>query len=326
MSSRIRTVIAALAVILAVLGESPAQAGPLKKASLIPQWEPQAQFAGYYVAKAKGFYEKHGVDMLILRGGPASPPSKLLAEGKAQFGTMFLATAVMERSKGLELVNLAQVMRGSTFLLVARASSNITRPGDFNGKRVSLWGKEFSLQAEEFFKNAGVQVERLPQGFTVDLFLRGGVDAVSAMYYNEYHVLLNSGLDPEDLTLFPLRDYGLDYPEDGIYCLDSTFKADPQLCRAVADASLEGWRYAFEHPEEALDIVMGHVEAARLPTNRMHQKWMLERLREAMLPTAGRQGPGPLLPGEFEAVARALAKAGLLQRPVSFEEFHVPAR
>lgn len=326
MPSRIRTVIAALAVILAVLGESPAQAGLLKKASLIPQWEPQAQFAGYYVAKAKGFYEKRGVDMDILRGGPSSPPSKLLAEGKAQFGTMFLASAVMERSKGLELVNLAQVMRGSTFLLVARKSSAITRPGDFNGKRVSLWGKEFSLQAEEFFKKAGVQVERLPQGFTVDLFLRGGVDAVSAMYYNEYHVLLNSGLDPEDLTLFPLRDYGLDYPEDGIYCLDSTFKADPELCSAVADASLEGWRYAFEHPEEALDIVMVHVEAARLPTNRMHQKWMLERLREATLPTAGRQGPGPLLAGEFEAVAQALAKAGLLHKPVSFEEFHVPAR
>lgn len=326
MPSRIRTVIAALAVILAVWSVGPAQAEALKKASLIPQWEPQAQFAGYYVAKAKGFYEKRGVDMDILRGGPSSPPSKLLAEGKALFGTMFLASAVMERSKGLELVNLAQVMRGSTFLLVARKSGNITRPGDFNGKRVSLWGKEFSLQAEEFFKNAGVQVERLPQGFTVDLFLRGGVDVVSAMYYNEYHVLLNSGLDPEDLTLFPLRDYGLDYPEDGIYCLDSTFKADPELCSAVADASLEGWRYAFEHPEEALDIVMGHVEAARLPTNRMHQKWMLERLREAMLPTAGRQGPGPLLAGEFEAVSRTLAKAGLLQNPVSFEEFHVPAR
>jgi len=326
MPSRIRPVIAALAVILAVWSGGPAQAEALKKASLIPQWEPQAQFAGYYVAKAKGFYEKRGVDMDILRGGPASPPSKLLAEGKALFGTMFLASAVMERSKGLELVNLAQVMRGSTFLLVARKSGNITKPGDFNGKRVSLWGKEFSLQAEEFFKNAGVQVQRLPQGFTVDLFLRGGVDVVSAMYYNEYHVLLNSGLDPEDLTLFPLRDYGLDYPEDGVYCLDSTLKADPELCSAVADASLEGWRYAFEHPEEALDIVMGHVEAARLPTNRMHQKWMLERLREAMLPTAGRQGPGPLLAGEFEAVSRTLAKAGLLQKPVSFEEFHVPAR
>jgi len=326
MSAWRRTLFSALAVIFTFSSGSLALAAPLKKASLIPQWEPQAQFAGYYVAKAKGFYEKRGVDMDILRGGPASPPSKLLAEGKALFGTMFLASAVMERSKGLELINLAQVMRGSTFLLVARASSNITRPADFSGKRVSLWGKEFSLQAEEFFKNAGVQVERLPQGFTVDLFLRGGVDVVSAMYYNEYHVLLNSGLDPEDLTLFPLRDYGLDYPEDGIYCLDSTFKADPELCSAVADASLEGWRYAFEHPEEALDIVMGHVEAARLPTNRMHQQWMLKRLHEAMLPTAGRQGPGPLLAGEFEAVARALAKAGLLQKPVGFEEFHVPAR
>lgn len=321
-----RSVFSALAVFLAVSACSPALAESLKKASLIPQWEPQAQFVGYYVAKAKGFYEKRGVDMDILRGGPASPPSRLLAEGKALFGTMFLATAVMERSKGLELVNLAQIMRGSTFMLVARKSSNITRPEDFNGKRVSLWGKEFSLQAEEFFKSAGVQVVRMPQGFTVDLFLRGGVDAVSAMYYNEYHVLINAGLDPEDLSLFPLRDHGLDYPEDGLYSLDATCKADPELCRAVAEASLDGWRYCFEHPEEALDIVMAHVEAARLPTNRMHQKWMLERLREATLPAKGRPGPGPLLAGEFGAVAGALGKAGLLQSPVAFEEFHVPAR
>ena len=321
-----RALLAALAVFLTGMAcAGQAQAAELKKAALIPQWEPQAQFAGYYVAKAKGFYEARGVDMDILRGGPTSPPSKLLAEGKAQFGTLFLATAIKERSAGLELVNLTQYMRGSTLLLVARKSSGIALPTDFNGKRVSLWGKEFSLQAEEFFKRHGVRVTRLPQGVTIDLFLRGGVDALCAMYYNEYHVLQNSGLDPQDLSVFPMRDYGLNYPEDGLYCLEATRRADPQLCRAVTEASLEGWRYAFAHPEEALDIVMAQVDAAHLSTNRMQQKWMFERLREVMEPAGEAKGPGALSRSEFDTVAAALAQAGLLQSPVAYEAFHAPA-
>jgi len=313
-------------VVCLLLFASRAQASDLRKAVLIPQWEPQAQFAGYYVAKARGFYEKRGVDMEILRGGPGSPPSKLLAEGRAQFGTMFLSSAVRARSAGLPLRNLVQFMRGGTLMLVARKAGGIVRPEDLNGKRVSMWGDEFSIQQESFFKKHGVYVTRLPQGPTVDLFLRGGVDAVSAMYYNEYHMLLNGGLDEEDMTVFSMRDHGLDPPEDGLYCLDSTFNADPDLCRAVAEASLEGWLYAFEHPEEALDMVMERVEAANRATNRMHQKWMLARIREAMQPGGGMPGPGELSRKEFDSAAEALESAGLMHKPVKYEEFHVQAR
>ncbi|GAB6037902.1 ABC transporter substrate-binding protein [Fundidesulfovibrio butyratiphilus] len=315
-----------LLLVSALWAASGALAGELKKATLIPQWEPQAQFAGYYVAKAKGFYAAHGVDMTILRGGPYNPPSRLLAEGRAQFGTLFLSTALKERAAGLPLVNLAQIMRGSTLLLVARAASGIKSPADFQGKRVSLWGKEFSLQAEAFFARHGVTVVHLPQAYSVDLFLRGGTDAACAMYYNEYHTLLNSGLDPKDLIVFPLRDYGFDFPEDGLYCLDATLASDPELCRAVTEASLEGWLYVFAHPDEALDIVMDRVRAANLPTNRMHQKWMLGRLVEAMAPREGASGPGPLSRQEFDTMARALRQAGLLARPVTYEEFHADIR
>ncbi|WP_245587844.1 ABC transporter substrate-binding protein [Desulfovibrio inopinatus] len=298
----------------------------MKEATLIPQWEPQAQFAGYYVAQAKGFYVRHGVDMTILRGGPSNPPSKLLTSGKAQFGTMFLATAILERSKGLKLMNIAQFMRGSTVLLVVQKESGITRPEDFDGKKVSLWDKEFSLQPEEFFKKYNVEVTLLPQGFTPDLFLRGGVDAMSAMYYNEYHTLLNTGLDPEDLTVFAMADYGLNFAEDGLYCLESTYRDDPELCHAVAEASIEGWVYAHEHPEETLDIVMERVNAAMLPTNRAHQKWMLERMFENIFPDDNQVPPGPLQSVEFDTVVQSLNRAGMLPRPVSFEEFHVPNR
>ncbi len=314
--------LARLWTMLAALLLCPVQAGAaLKQASLIPQWEPQAQFAGYYVALAKGFYAARGVDMRILRGGPGSPPSQLLREGRAQFGTFFLPTAIRDRAAGLPLVNLAQFVPHSNQLLIAKKSEGIVSPADLDGRRVSLWGPEFRIAPEALFARHGVRVTEVPQGYTVDLFLRGGVAACSAMRYNEYHVLLNAGLDPDDLTVFAMADLGLDLPEDGLYTLESTWKTDPELCLAVRRASIEGWKYAFAHPEEALDIVMSHVAAAHLPTNRMHQKWMLEHLRQAM-PADG-ETPGGLVRSGYAAATEALRQAGLIENAPAYEDFHV---
>ena len=301
-----------------------ALAKALKPAALIPQWEPQAQFAGYYVALAKGFYAARGVDMRILRGGPTSPPSVLLRDGRAQFGTFFLATAIRERASGLPLVNLAQFVPHANQLIIARKADGIATPRDLDGKRVSLWGPEFRLLPEAFFKMHGIQVTEVPQGFTVDLFLRGGVSACSAMTYNEYHAILNAGLDAQELTVFSLADFGLDLPEDGLYALEGTWRTDPELCRAVVQATLDGWRYAFAHPDEALDIVMSHVAAAHLPTNRMHQKWMLARITRAM----EADGPdfGLLSATQYKTAADALIAAGLVKTVPAYEAFHADCR
>lgn len=312
-----------LALIGALVAPCPDILGQdLKKAVLIPQWEPQAQFAGYYVALAKGFYRARGVDMTILRGGPKSPPSRLLADGRATFGTFFLPTAIKLRADGLPLVNICQIVRRSSLLLIARKDSGIREPKDLSGRRVSMWGPEFRLQPETFFRKHGLAIIPKPQGFTVDLFLRGGVNVVSGMLYNEYHTLLNAGLDPDELTVFAMDDYGLSFPEDGIYCLEHTLQTDPGLCRAVAEASLEGWKWAFEHPEQALDVVMSHVNAANLPTNRMHQKWMLARMQDIIAPPGVTAAPGSLSRIEYEAVAEAMREAGLITSIPPYEAFY----
>ncbi|KHK01304.1 ABC transporter substrate-binding protein [Desulfovibrio sp. TomC] len=304
------------------LASAACAAEPLKKAALIPQWEPQAQFAGYYVALAKGFYTREGVDLTILRGGPGQPPSRLLRQGTAQFGTFFLTTAIEERAAGLPLVNLAQFVPHSTLLLIARKADGIQAPADLDGRRVSLWGPEFRMATQAFFRRNGLRVTTVPQGFTVDLFLRGGVAACSAMRYNEYHAIINAGLDPEELTVFSMADHGLDLPEDGLYTLEETARNDPELVRGVTRASLAGWRYAFAHPDEALDIVMSHVSAAHLPTNRMHQQWMLAQIKQAM--TSEADPLGTLARERYETTAQALRRVGLITAVPEYEAFHVP--
>ncbi len=293
----------------------------LKKATILPQWEPQAQFAGIFMAKAKGFYERRGVDMTVLRGGPSRPPGLLIARGEADFGTMFLTTAVKLVSQGEDIVNLTQIVHRSALLLVAKKSDGIERLEDLQGRRISTWGPEFSLQLLELLNKNGLRVQVVPQSFTVDLFLRGAVDAVSAMWYNEYHTLLNSGIDADELTVFSMADCGMSFPEDGLYCLRSTWERDPELCCAVAQATMEGWKYAFEHQDETLDVVMERVNSANLPTNRVHQRWMLARMRDVIAP-GGEVRTGELAREEFQAVTKAMLDARLIGSTPDYEDFH----
>jgi NitT/TauT family transport system substrate-binding protein len=299
-----------------------AQEAGLARVSFIPQWLPQAQFAGYYVAFEKGFYRRRHLEVKILRGGPDYPASEQLTLGRADFGTLFLATGIEKRARGVKLINLAQIVQRSALMLVARKARGIRIPQDINGKKVGLWGDDFRLQPRAFFRQHHLQVREIPQAATLNLFLRGGVEVASAMWYNEYHQILNSGVNPEELTTFFMADYGMNFPEDGIYCLEETARQHPQRCRAFVAASLEGWRYAFAHPDEALDIVMRYVQAANVATNRVHQKWMLARMRDIIEPPGWEQPMGTLTPEAYARVAGVLKANGLISQIPEFSHFY----
>jgi len=301
----------------------PALCQDLQPVTFLPQWTPQAQFAGYYVAIQKGFYQKRGIDLHLLAGGPDSPPADLLRCRKTDFTTMFLSDAIKLRSKGVDLVNVAQIGQKSGFILVARKSSGILSPKDLNGKRVSLWS-DFQIQPLAFFRKYQVHVTIVPQTYTINLFLQGGVDAACAMWYNEYHTLLNSGVNADELTTFFFDKYGLNFPEDGMYCLGDTLKTDDHICRNVVNASIEGWRYAFDHPNEAIDIVMTYAQETHVGTNRVHQRWMLDRIRDISLPDGSSTPMGNLSPDDYQTVARELKSGGMIDDIPNFNEFYVP--
>ncbi len=320
----IRSAFLAVIVIFGFAGTATCQKN-LKKVSLIPMWTPQAQFAGYYVACEKGIYENHGLDVTIIQGGPESPPDQLLKTGKADFAVMWLSSGIRERSYGTPLVNIAQMNQRSSLMLVARKSSGINSPPDMNGKKVSIWEGDLSIQPKAFIKKYNLHVTIIPQGYSVDLFLRGGVDVVSAMWYNEYHTILNSGIDTDELTTFFYDKYGLNFPEDGIYTMETTFEKDSGECRAFVDASIEGWKYAFAHEKETLDIILKYMKEAGLPANRVHQKWMLEKIKELMMPDGVMDIKGALNKEDYKRVSAELLKFGELKHIPDFDHFYKPA-
>jgi NitT/TauT family transport system substrate-binding protein len=306
-------------------GASPVDAAQeiLRKASLIPQWSPQAQFAGYYVAYEKGMYRRYHMDLTILPGGPHSPSSEFLEKRKADFSTLWLSTAIQKRSQGLKLVNIAQILQRSALMLVAKKSRGIYKPEDMDGKKVGLWRAEFQIQPKAFFKKYRLHVKVIPQSYSVNLFLREGIDVASAMWYNEYHTILNSGLNPKDLTTIFFYEHGLNFPEDGIYTLEETFKKDPSLSCAFVKASIEGWQYAFSHPEEALDIVLKYMLRAGVPANRVHQRWMLNRMKELILPSDQQISVGKLQPSDYGRVAQELKESNFIKMIPDYQSFFV---
>lgn len=255
--------------------------------TLVVQWTPQSQFAGYYIALKKGIYSDKGLDVRIQRGGPDVDPIAMLHDGQADFATTFLTGAIAARDAGVPLVNIGQMVNHSNLMVVAWKDRNITAVTDLYDRRLSIWEGPFRGAFMGMFLSLGIKPNIIPQNYSVNLFLRRGIDACSAMYYNEYHTIYQAGVDLDELSIFLLRDHGFDIPEDGIYCLDSTLRAMPGVCHAFSEASLDGWRYAQDHQEEALDVVMEYVSEAHLPTNRMHMKWMLERILPSIIPSQG---------------------------------------
>jgi NitT/TauT family transport system substrate-binding protein len=298
-----------------------AESSDLKKMTFLPQWLPQAQFVGFYMAQHKGYYRQRGIDLTIIQGGPSHSPTEYLKEKKADIVTLWLSSALQLVDQGADVVNVAQIIQRSALMLVAKTRSGIATPADMNGKKIALWPADFQIQPNAFFDKFNLKVQIVTTESPVNLFLRDGVQVSSLMVYNEYHTLINSGLDPKEMRLFSFDDYGLNFPEDGIYLLRETLDRDPEAACAFAAASIEGWRYAFAHPEEAVDLMIRLMNAAHVPANRVHQRWMLDRIRDLTALDAKGHEMGELQVEDYLRVGDILMTNGLIRAIPPYASF-----
>ena len=227
------------------------------------KWVTQAQFAGYYVAAAKGFYEAEGLNVTILPGGPDVAPTQVIAGGGADVVIDWMPSALAAREKGLALVNIAQPFKSSGMELTCLKESGVNTPADFKGKTLGVWfgGNEYPFlnwMNKLGLKTDGTDVTVLKQGFNVDPLLQKQAACISTMTYNEYWQVIDAGIKPEDLTVFKYQDEGVATLEDGLYVMQDKL-ADPafedKMVRFVR-ASMKGWKYAEGNVDEAANIVI----------------------------------------------------------------------
>src|SRR5829696_3289192 len=133
----------------AVLGLGSVSAAAADNVTLQLKWVTQAQFAGYYVAKDKGLYEKAGLDVTIKPGGPDIAPPQVIAGGGADVIIDWMPSALASREKGVPLVNIAQIFKQSGMMLTCRAETGIKTPQDLKGRTLGVWfsGNEYPFLA-----------------------------------------------------------------------------------------------------------------------------------------------------------------------------------
>ncbi|MRX50821.1 ABC transporter substrate-binding protein [Paracoccus sp. S-4012] len=277
------------------------------------KWVTQAQFAGYYVAKDKGFYDEEDLDVTIQPGGPDIAPTQVLAGGGADVIVEWMPAALAAREKGLPIVNIAQPFKSSGMMLTCLKESGITNPEtDFAGKTLGVWffGNEFPFLS--WMNHLGLSTEGGPegvtvlkQGFNVDPLLQKQADCISVMTYNEYGQVLDAGIAEDDLVTFKYEDQGVATLEDGLYTLEATL-ADPEMADRLARfvrASMKGWKYAEENPDEAAEIVIENDETGAQTIE--HQTRMVTEIGKL---TAG--SDGELDPADYERTVETLMSGG----------------
>jgi NitT/TauT family transport system substrate-binding protein len=229
------------------------------------KWVAQAQFAGYFVAKDKGFYEEEGLDVTIKPGGPDIAPEQVAAGGGADVIVTWMAAALAARDKGVGLVNIAQPYKKAGMQLVCPKDGPVQTEADFKGHTLGVWffGNEYPFYA--WMNKLGIPTEGgadgvtvLKQSFDVQPLIQKQADCISVMTYNEYWQLIDAGYKPEDLIVFNYSEMGVDLLEDGLYVMEDKLQ-DPafkeKMVRFVR-ASMKGWEYAIANQEEAAEIVM----------------------------------------------------------------------
>ena len=255
----------------------PARAQPPDRVRIQLNWYNQAQFAGLYVARQHGFYERERIAIELIEGGPGINPAEVLSAGKADVAVTWLSAAIEARTRGHEVVNFAQIFRQSGMAIVCRRDAGVDQPKDVAGKVFGVWKIGDELNANDWLRRIGVPagqvtfIEQRPNG--LDLIERRAA-CVTAMMYNEYWSILNGGLTPNDLLTVRLGGVGLGFLEDGLYARTSALKDARQrdILTRFLRATLAGWSYASENFEEALTTSM----ASAPRTDAIHQRRMLD--------------------------------------------------
>jgi NitT/TauT family transport system substrate-binding protein len=311
-------------------GDTTAAEGQKDKVTLQLKWVTQAQFAGYYAALAKGYYDEEGLDVTIKPGGPDITPEQVVASGGAEFGLNWLPSLLATRDKGSDLVNIAQVFARSGMLELTWKDSGLDSFAKLRGKKVGVWccGNEFELLAA--LRKNGIEptdksdVTMVNQPFDMNLLLQRQVDAAAAMTYNELAQVLaqknpktGKQYTLEDLNVLSMEEAGTAMLEDGVFVRGDWIanERNQDIAKRFLKASFRGWIFCRENAEECLQIVLDNG-----PTlGEAHQRWMLNEINALIWPNEN--GIGLMDEADYQRTADIAHDLKVIKQPASKDAY-----
>ncbi|GLK18065.1 ABC transporter substrate-binding protein [Herbiconiux flava] len=273
--------------------------GDLTPVSLQLQWFSQAQFAGYYAALDQGFYEKEGLDVTILEGATDIVPIDVLTGGDADFAISWVPKVLGSIEQGAAVTDIAQIFERSGTTQVSMKDKNITMAADLSGKTVGSWGYGNEWELFAGMNKADVKLDDISlvaQAFDMNGFLAGDIDAAQAMTYNEYAQVLETEnpatgelFTPDELNVIDWNTEGTAMLQDAIWADSDRLADDADYADTAVKfikASIEGWAYARDNPEEAANIVT----ASGSQLGESHQLWMTNEVNKLIWPSTSGVG------------------------------------
>ena len=282
-----------------------------------PQWTAQAQFAGYYVAEAKGFFREAGVKVRIVHPSATQPAMSRLRNNQCQATTLQLCQAMEIVDEGMSLVNILQTSMNNGMVIV---SSRGKDPMTQKGAHVGIWSVGFGQLAICMSIKEGLDYEWVRFAQNVNLFVAGALDATLAMSYNEYYQLVQAGIEMTDKNVYRFCDHGYNVQEDGVYMTRDYYEKHRAQSRKFAQACRKGWEWAAAHPEETLDIVMQYVQRDRIATNRVMQRLMLREVLRLQVDRESKKREFRLRPDMVQRASRLMLENHMLEHEVTYDQ------
>ena len=282
-----------------------------------PQWTAQAQFAGYYVAEAKGFYRDAGVKVKIEHPSSTQPAFTRLINNQCQATTMQLCQALETIDNGTPLVNILQTSMNNAMVIVSARGKN---PLTQKGAHVGIWSAGFGHLAICMSIKDHLNYEWVPFAQNVNLFVSGALDATLAMSYNEYFQLVQAGIEIDEKNVYRFCNHGYNVQEDGLYMTREYYEHHREEARRFAQASRRGWEWAAKHPDEALAIVMEYVEKNHISTNPVMQKLMLQEVLRLQVDRESQKREFRLRPDMVRMASQLMFEHHMLGREISYAE------
>ena len=287
-----------------------------------PQWTAQAQFAGFYVADAKGFYKEAGLNVSIEHPSSSNPNINRLKMGQCQFITLHLVSAMKFIDEGTQLVNISQHFQQNTQMIVSHKP--LKGIESLRGMKIGHWKSGFSELAFSMNNRYNLNIQWVPFISHINLYISNAIDATMAMSYNEYFQLKIAGQKiQKDQTLY-FRDIGYNVPEDGVYTTASFYKTHKQEVEKFAEATRKGWEWAYQNPEETLDIVMMYCQANNVATNRVVQEWMLQECLKVLSNKNTGKRTYTLDPKGLDLANQLMTEGGVIKKNIPYQQITQP--
>lgn len=244
------------------------------------RWLHQFQFAGYYAALEKGYYKSAGLEVVIHAGAPGKQPVKQVMKGSAQYGVAN-SELLLERLNAAPLIALASIYQHSPSILLTRKDAHILSPHDLVGKEIMMIGNSVDADFITMFKNEGIDlnsIKIIPSSYNVQDLIDGKVVAFNSYLCNEPYFLKSQGID---YSILHPRHYGVDFYSDILFTTEQEIDRHPERVKAFLKASLQGWHYALQNPDEIIDLL---IEKYQVKKSRTHLVYEAETIRKLILP------------------------------------------